>query len=290
MSPANPGYTVDELAFQLKDAGAKAVVTQMVLLEVAVEAANKAGIPDERVILIGDERDESGRFKHFSSLRNIAGTSRYRRTGVDPKNDLAFLVYSSGTTGLPKGVMLSHENIIANILQLYVGEGGNLSWNGGPDGNGDNILGFLPFYHIYGMARSRSASQYYKLKRVGLNCLIHQCFYSGWTLVVMSRFDIEKFCSSVERYKITFAYVAPPVILLLGKHPVIDKYDLSSLRMLNSGAAPLTQELVETVYNRIKVPIKQGYGLSETSPTTHAQVINAPVTALEMTEAFHYEV
>ena len=88
----------------------------------------------------------------------------------------------------------------------------------------------------------------------------------------MPKFDVEKFCFITQTYKITFAYVVPPVVLLLGKHPVLDKYDLSSLRMMNSGAAPLTQELVEAVYKRLKVPIKQGYGLSETSPTTHTQV------------------
>ena len=87
----------------------------------------------------------------------------------------------------------------------------------------------------------------------------------------MDHFDLERFCAVVERHKITFAYVAPPVVLLLGKHPIVDKYDLSSLRMLNSGAAPLTQELVETVFKRLKIPIKQGYGLSETSPVTHTQ-------------------
>ena len=95
--------------------------------------------------------------------------------------------------------------------------------------------------------------------------------FSGWTLTVMSKFDIERFCANIERYRITFAYVVPPVVLLLGKHPVVEKYDLSSLRMMNSGAAPLTRELVDSVYQRIKVPIKQGYGLSETSPTTHTQ-------------------
>ena len=87
----------------------------------------------------------------------------------------------------------------------------------------------------------------------------------------MPKFEIERFCSIIQSQKITFAYVVPPVVLLLGKHPIVDKYDLSSLRMLNSGAAPLTQELVEAVYKRLKVPIKQGYGLSETSPTTHTQ-------------------
>ncbi len=104
-----------------------------------------------------------------------------------------------------------------------------------------------------------------------MTCLIHQSLYSGLTLVVMPKFEIERFCSIIQNHKITFAYVVPPVVLLLGKHPIVERYDLSSLRMLNSGAAPLTQELVEAVYKRLKVPIKQGYGLSETSPTTHTQ-------------------
>ncbi|CAF9940554.1 MAG: hypothetical protein HETSPECPRED_002443 [Heterodermia speciosa] len=150
LSPANPGYTADELAFQLKDAGAKGIVTQKPFLAVAQEAANQVGIPEERILLMGDERDESRRFKHFSTIRNLAGTSRYRRTKLKPKTDLAFLVYSSGTTGHPKGVMLTHENIVSNILMLKAGESGNITWDGGLDGNGDKTLAFLPFFHIYG--------------------------------------------------------------------------------------------------------------------------------------------
>ena len=88
----------------------------------------------------------------------------------------------------------------------------------------------------------------------------------------MPKFEIARFCAIIQTHQITYAYMVPPVVLLLGKHPVVDDYDLSSLRMINSGAAPLTQELVEAVYGRLKVPIKQGYGLSETSPTTHTQV------------------
>jgi acyl-CoA synthetase (AMP-forming)/AMP-acid ligase II len=106
---------------------------------------------------------------------------------------------------------------------------------------------------------------------LGLTCLLTQALYKGYHLIVMAKFDIEKWCAHVQNYRVTFSYIVPPVVLLLGKHPVVDKYDLSSLRMMNSGAAPLTQELVENVYARIKVGIKQGYGLSETSPTTHSQ-------------------
>ncbi|CEJ59252.1 Putative Acyl-CoA synthetase [Penicillium brasilianum] len=254
ISPANPAYTVDELAFQLKNSGAKALATQASVLSVATAAAKKVDIPEDHIILLGDERDRDARYKHFTSVRNISRATRYRRQKITPETDLAFLVYSSGTTGVPKGVMLSHRNIVANVLQQVIGEGGNLSWNGGPDGKGDRVLAFLPFYHIY-----------------GLTCLLTQALYKGYHLIVMAKFDIEKWCAHVQNYRVTFSYIVPPVVLLLGKHPVVDKYDLSSLRMMNSGAAPLTQELVENVYARIKVGIKQGYGLSETSPTTHSQ-------------------
>jgi acyl-CoA synthetase (AMP-forming)/AMP-acid ligase II len=149
LSPANPGYTVDELAFQLRDSGAKALVTQQPHIAVARAAAKRVGIPEDRIILIGDKRDPTGKFKHFTSIRNISGASRYRRTKLVP-NDLAFIVYSSGTTGHPKGVMLSHSNIVANILMMVVGESGNLSWTGRHDGQGDKIIAFLPFFHIYG--------------------------------------------------------------------------------------------------------------------------------------------
>ncbi|KAF2266284.1 4-coumarate-CoA ligase 2 [Lojkania enalia] len=248
LSPANPGYTVDELAFQLKDSGAKALVTQLPFLENAIAAAEKVKIPLDRVVLIGDQRDPNGKFKHFTSIQNISRSARYRRTKVKPNDDLAFLVYSSGTTGHPKGVMLTHRNIVANTMMIKAGESGNLSWEK------DRLLAFLPFFHIY-----------------GLTCLIHQSLYSGFQLVVMPKFDLEDFCRIIQEHKVTFAYVVPPVVLLLSKHPVVSKYDLSTVRMMNSGAAPLTKELVEAVHNRLKIPVKQGYGLSETSPTTHTQ-------------------
>jgi len=253
VSPANPGYTADELAFQLKDSGAQALVTQLPQLKTALEACKKVGMPEDRIILMGD-KDNEGRFKHFTSVRNISGTQRYRRTKVDPANDLAFLVYSSGTTGHPKGVMLTHRNIVANTLMILAAEG-PISNQPRPDfPDGDVILAFLPFFHIY-----------------GLTVVLHQSFYKGTKTVVMPKFDIESWCRIVQDHKVTFAYVVPPVVLHLSKHPVVEKYDLSTLRMMNSGAAPLTRELVDAVYARIKVPVKQGYGLSETSPTTHTQ-------------------
>ena len=246
VSPANPGYTVDELAFQLKDSGAKALVTQLAVIEIAKQACAKVGIPENRIILMGEERDPENRFKHFTSIRNLSGTDRYRRVRVDPDKDLAFLVYSSGTTGHPKGVMLSHTNIVANVLQMAYAEK-NIT-------TADRIISFLPFFHIY-----------------GLTCIMHFATYLGTLCVVMPKFAIEDWCSIVQKERITFAFVVPPVVLLLSKHPCVADYDLSSIRMLSSGAAPLTRDIVTAVNKRTKLAVKQGYGLSETSPATHMQ-------------------
>lgn len=150
LSPANPAYTVDEFAFQLKDSGAKAIVTQLPFIKNAQEAATKVGIPLDRVIVMGDQRDPEYNVKHFTSIRKTSGSARYRRTKAKPDEDLAFLVYSSGTTGHPKGVMLTHRNVISNTMMIKAGEGGKLSSTGGPSGEGDKILAFLPFFHIYG--------------------------------------------------------------------------------------------------------------------------------------------
>jgi 4-coumarate--CoA ligase len=254
VSPANPGYTVEELAFQLKDSGAKALCTQYDLLGNALKAAKMVGIPEDRVILLGDKKDETVRYKHFKSIRNLAGTSRFRRTKVDPDNDLAFLVYSSGTTGHPKGVMLSHRNIIANILQMKAAEDQLSNKPSADRPQGDIILSFLPMFHIF-----------------GLTVVVHQCIYAGYKALIMSKFDLEAWCRIAQDHKATFAFVVPPVVLGLAKHPAVDKYDLSSMRMIMSGAAPLTKEIVDAVYKRKQLKVKQGYGLSETSPSTHTQ-------------------
>ena len=148
ISPANPAYTADELAFQLRDAGAKALVTQVSSLETAKKAAKKVGISEDRIILIGSTKNPT--VKHFTSIGSSSGASKYHRTKIEPRIDLAFLVYSSGTTGLPKGVMMTHENMVCNVQQLKVAESAELDWKGGPDGQGDKIMAFLPFYHVYG--------------------------------------------------------------------------------------------------------------------------------------------
>ena len=254
VTPANPAYSANELEFQLSNSDAKAVVTTLDFLDTALAAAKKSNIPEDRVLLLGTGRDSSHRTKHWTNIRKTSGSSRYRRRRMSPDKDLAFLAYSSGTTGLPKGVMLSHRNIIADVLMITGAVGG---WY---KSGSDKFLGVLPFFHIY-----------------GLTGLVHQPLYRGIELVVMPAFNLEVFLRAIQDYKITFIYVAPPVVVRLARDPTVDKYDLSSVRMITSGAAPLTRELVDSVHKRLKIKINQAYGLSETSPMTHTQVREAVV-------------
>lgn len=143
VSPANPAYTASELTHHLKDSGAKVLVTQPSFLKVALEAAKAVKLPMERIILIGD-KSKQAKHKHFTSI--LDSKVRGSRTPLIPKKDLAFLVYSSGTTGNPKGVMLNHFNLVSDVSMLSTVEGRMLSWET------DKILAVLPYYHIYGIA------------------------------------------------------------------------------------------------------------------------------------------
>jgi 4-coumarate--CoA ligase len=107
---------------------------------------------------------------------------------------------------------------------------------------------------------------------LGLTGLVHQPLYRGIELVVMPRFDLDIFCRTIQNHRITFVYIAPPVLVVLSRDPRVANYDLSSLRMVTSGAAPLTRELVDTVHKKLNIKVNQAYGLSETSPMTHTQV------------------
>lgn len=146
VSTANPSYSVDELVFQLRDNGTKAIATFKSLLPTVTAAAEKLGISSKRIILIGDERDPTSRFKHFDQIARpeSAPLDDRPREILDPDSDLAFIVYSSGTTGLPKGVMLSHRNIVANLLMVTSSVGKSYNWKN------DKVIGILPFYHLYG--------------------------------------------------------------------------------------------------------------------------------------------
>ncbi|KAK0386194.1 hypothetical protein NLU13_6031 [Sarocladium strictum] len=247
-SPANPTYTIEELARQLKDSGARALVTQKPFLENARRAAQMVGIKNDMVWLMGEERDQTGKHKHWTEISADKAWLKPKRPSIDPAKDICYLVYSSGTTGMPKGVALTHHNMISNSRQSVRFESKGLSWDS------DAQLIMLPFYHIY-----------------GLGPVLNATWNSGATAIIMSKWDVEHACRLIEKHRITFIYCPPPVILAFSKHPIVDKYDLTSLKWINSGAAPLGRSLVTGVWERLKIAVKQGYGLSETSPTTHSQ-------------------
>ncbi|KAK4500821.1 hypothetical protein PRZ48_009013 [Zasmidium cellare] len=258
VTTANPGYTVDELAHQLVNSRAKAIVTQAPLLETTLAAARKAGVPRDRVILMGPDTVDTT-VLHFTALPGFrvhdSNEHAQRPYEINPSEDLSFLVYSSGTTGKPKGVMLTHRNIVANVLQTDRANDGYITCGDGTTGSGDRTIGFLPLFHIY-----------------GLTGVLHYSLYAGIEVFIQASFSLPTFLNLVQKHRITYNNVVPRIILALAKDPSVANYDLSSLKMLISAAAPLTKDLVDLLYARLKIPVKQAFGLSETSPATHGQL------------------
>jgi acyl-CoA synthetase (AMP-forming)/AMP-acid ligase II len=178
----------------------------------------------------------------FMSL--LAGDAAPPPVSIDPARDVAALPFSSGTSGVPKGVMLTHRNLVANVAQFT-----NPQPLVGPE---DVVLGVLPFFHIYGLV-----------------VILGGSFREGVKVVSLPRFELEALLQAMQDHKVSMAMLVPPLILALAKHPVVAKYDLSAMHTIFSGAAPLAPELAAAVRARFPVRVRQGYGLTETSPTTH---------------------
>ena len=231
----NPTYTHEEVAFQLNDAGATYLLTIPMFLETATQAAASSNV---------DEIFVFGEAEGATPFAELLRGDPVGQVPVDAKNDLVVLPYSSGTTGLPKGVMLTHHNLTSNLAQCEHA----LSFE-----DDEVVIAVLPFFHIYGM-------------QVLMNGVMHW----GATAVTMPRFDLEEFLQILQDHRVTRAYLVPPIILALAKHPLVDKYDLSALRQVFSGAAPLGADLAAEAGARIDCEVVQGYGLTETSPVTHA--------------------
>jgi acyl-CoA synthetase (AMP-forming)/AMP-acid ligase II len=233
---ASPLYTQADLGRHLTDSRARMLITSASLANTWDGVAADAGV--NHVITFESEGAKSIAFDQL-----LAQPALPSSITIDPA-DVVTLPYSSGTTGLPKGVMLTHRNLVANILQVDASSHYLL--------DRDTTIAFLPFFHIYGMVV------------IGLLGL-----WSGATLVVMPKFDLETYLQLVEHHHATMLHVVPPVVVALVKHPAVERHDFSSIRKLFSGAAPLGASTIEQCTCRINCVVQQGYGLTETSPATH---------------------
>ncbi len=243
---ANPLYTADELAKQLQDSKARLLVTVPPFLDKAREAAAKSGV--EEIFVFGSAEGA----RPFAELLQAGDQPPAVR--ISPRDDIVVLPYSSGTTGLPKGVMLTHYNLVANLCQVE----GMQSFDG--FGEPDVIMAFLPFFHIYGMV---------VIMMLGVA--------NGGTVVTMPRFDMMEFLGLVQKYRVTILPLVPPVVLGMVKHPAVAQFDLSSVRMVFSGAAPLGEDIARELSEKLGCPVVQGYGMTEASPVTHlSPTSNAP--------------
>jgi acyl-CoA synthetase (AMP-forming)/AMP-acid ligase II len=235
VTPVNPLYTVDELQKQLEDSGAKYLVTVPPLVGRAREAS--AGADLRELFVFGEAEGATP----FASL--LEGGGEPPAVEIDPREDLVALPYSSGTTGVCKGVMLTHRNLVANLAQIK---------GAGHDWGDETLVCVLPLFHIYGMV-----------------AIMSHGLYCGATVVTLPRFDFEQVLRTMQEYRVTFAHLVPPIMLALSKSPLVDSYDLSTLGTIFSGAAPLGAELARECSERLRCLVVQGYGMTETSPATH---------------------
>ena len=243
VTTVHPLATAEEFAKQLTDSAARWIVTVSPLLGTARRAAELSGGVEE--ILVCDSAPG-----HRSLLDMLGTTAPEPQVAIDPVEDVAALPYSSGTTGVPKGVMLTHSQIATNLAQLEPLM---------PAKPGDRILAVLPFFHIY-----------------GLTALMNAPLRQGATVVVLPRFDLEGYLTAIQDHRITDLFVAPPIVLALAKHPLVAQYDLSSLRHIVSAAAPLDAQLAAACSRRLNLPpVGQAYGMTELSPGTHVVPLSA---------------
>ncbi len=227
----NPTYTPGEVHHQLVDSGATRLVTAPMFVETATAASNGTKITAGETFVIGE------------SLANVTATPLQEQVPVE-LDDVVALPYSSGTTGTSKGVRLTHRNLTANIAQTLAAI---------PTDEDDAFVAVLPFFHIYGMQ---------VLMNLGLR--------AGATVVTMPRFDLEQFLQLHQEHRLTRAFVAPPMVVALAKHPIVEEYDLSALQTVFSGAAPLSADLADEAARRLGCEVIQGYGMTELSPVSHA--------------------
>ncbi|WOK92669.1 putative 4-coumarate--CoA ligase 3 [Canna indica] len=236
---ANPFYTPAEIHKQAEASGARLIVTESIYFDKIREFAQERGI----TVVCVDNEDPPEGCHRFSEL--LASDERdLPKVDIHP-DDVVALPYSSGTTGLPKGVMLTHRSLITSVAQQVDGENPNLYFH-----QDDVLLCVLPLFHIY-----------------SLNSVLLCGLRAGSAILIMKKFEISAMLELVQRYRVTVAPLVPPVVLDFVKSPLIDSYDLSSIRTVMSGAAPMGKELEDKFMSKLPNAILgQGYGMTEAGP------------------------
>ncbi|MDL9979179.1 AMP-binding protein [Microbacterium sp. ASV49] len=244
VTTVNSLSTADEIEVQLRDAGVTWAVTISPLLAPIAEAASRVGIADDRLIVI------DGAPGHPDLLSLLSEKRAAPDVAFDPATHVALLPYSSGTSGTPKGVMLSDRNLIANILQMKTVT----------DVRPENrVHALMPFFHAYGL------------------CVILGVPLIGRAaLVPMARFDFIEFLGDVERTRCSHLFIAPPIVVALAKHPAVAEFDLASVEVVYSGAAPLDGGTMQAASDRVGAPVLQGFGMTELSPAGFLPVLGRP--------------
>ncbi|ENH69234.1 4-coumarate--CoA ligase [Fusarium oxysporum f. sp. cubense race 1] len=249
---ANPSYTYSELVNQLTVSGAKCIVTDSPRLEMAKKAAAAAGLPPSSLVII-DSKDSSA-VDGVSSFQSLLGYGTYSWERIsNPKvlaDKPAVLNFSSGTTGLPKACEITHRNLVANAEQnLHLDRVARKRKNDPTFAANDVHCAFLPFYHAMGLITF---------------CILN--VKRGCTTVVMPKFDLKSFLSTIQDFKVTYLILAPPVVSMLVKSPLVCQYDLSSVKFLVCGAAPLQADVekrLEALFSKTGARSRQGWGMSE---------------------------
>lgn len=233
----NSMYTAGDVTKQIKASGATLLVTVKALAERAVSGAEDAGFSSEHIIVMDDDGE------HPSLEALLKERHPAPEITIDPDEHIAVLPFSSGTTGTPKGVMLTHRNLVANTCQIQ-----NLM----PVRPGSPIQAVLPMFHIY-----------------GLTVLMHFGLFKRAQVVTMASFDLEQFLRIIQDHAIEVSFIAPPIAVALAKHPLVDTYDTHSLTSILCGAAPLDDATARLVSDRLGCEVGQGYGMTELSPVSH---------------------
>jgi len=250
--PMNPQFKETEVKYEANDSGAETIIILRSLYPVIATVRDETNL--KTIIIIESEEDKEnlkmpeGAYSWSTLMQNTKpDPPEYE---FNPKEDLAALMYTSGTTGLPKGTMLTHYNIVSNIIQ------GGIVYE---LSEFDIAMTVLPLYHIY-----------------GLNVCMNQAVWLGASQVVTPRFEVKEFSELIEKYRVTYSLCVPPIFLAVVRHleePGVKEYDWEDLKVVNNGGAPIPLELLERFYELAKkkckaknVTIQHGWGLTEASP------------------------